>query len=119
MGLGLKDTDVEVESFVEMNCVQQEKEKYLCPLSNKKFKGKEYVRKHIFNKHADKVDIVRRDCLYSNNYVRDANKDGPAEPRYVAKSNASRSDRDRDSRRNERPREDRYSQSRSRDSYQS
>ena len=42
--LGLKDTDVEVESFVEMNCVQQDKEKYLCPLSNKKFKGKEYAK---------------------------------------------------------------------------
>lgn len=35
--------------------------KYLCPLSGKKFKGPEFVRKHIFNKHMDKVDAVKKE----------------------------------------------------------
>lgn len=115
--LGLKSIDDEIEAFLAINTQQLDAEKYLCPLSNKKFKGKEYVRKHIFNKHGDKVDAVRGDVNYFNNYVRDSNKDGPLEPRYVPKSNSSRSDRDvRDSRRggedSRRSRDDRGSYSR-------
>lgn len=82
--LGLKSIDDEIEAFLAINTQQLDAEKYLCPLSNKKFKGKEYVRKHIFNKHGDKVDAVRGDVNYFNNYVRDSNKDGPLEPRYRA-----------------------------------
>ena len=35
------------------------KEKWLCPLSGKKFKAPEFVRKHIFNKFQNEVDQVR------------------------------------------------------------
>ena len=35
-----------VEKFVEVNTVKQSENKYLCPLSGKKFKGIEFVRKH-------------------------------------------------------------------------
>merc|ERR1711884_647132 len=101
--LGLKSVDDEIETFVNINTKKLDEEKFLCPLSNKKFKGKEYVRKHIFNKHAEKVEAVKRDVCYFNNYVRDANKDGPLEPRYVPKSRSSRDERDsRDSRRDDR-----------------
>merc|ERR1712150_222910 len=49
-------------------------------------------------------DAVRGDVCYFNNYVRDENKDGPLEPRYVPKmSGGRRDDRDsRDSRRDDR-----------------
>lgn len=94
--LGLKDVDEEVEKFVQDNSKMIEKDKFMCPLSGKKFKGPEYVRKHIFNKHGEKVDIVKRDCYYFNSYVVDAFKDGPPEPRYVAKSSMpARQDTDR------------------------
>ena len=51
----------EVERFIEVNTQKLAENKYLCPLSGKKFKGPDFVRKHIFNKHSDKVDAVRQE----------------------------------------------------------
>nr|CAG4646176.1 EOG090X04A7 [Macrothrix elegans] len=69
--LGLKESKAEVEKFVAANTQELAKDKWLCPLSGKKFKGPDFVRKHIFNKHAEKVDEVRKDVEYFNNYLRD------------------------------------------------
>ena len=49
----------EIERFIDVNTQQLSESKYLCPLSGKKFKAAEFVRKHIFNKHGDKIDDVR------------------------------------------------------------
>ena len=49
----------EVEKFVQANTQELAKDKWLCPLSGKKFKGPDFVRKHLFNKHAEKVEEVR------------------------------------------------------------
>lgn len=49
----------ETNKFVEANTQELAKDKWLCPLSGKKFRGPDFVRKHIFNKHMDKVDAVR------------------------------------------------------------
>lgn len=49
----------ELEKFVQANTQELAKDKWLCPLSGKKFRGPEFVRKHIFNKHGDKVDEVK------------------------------------------------------------
>ena len=43
------------------NTQELAKDKWLCPLSGKKFKGPEFVRKHIFNKQADKVEEVKKE----------------------------------------------------------
>ena len=51
----------EVACFVENNIQKLSENKYLCPLSGKKFKGPEFVKKHIFNKHMDKVEAVRQE----------------------------------------------------------
>ena len=51
----------EAERFVEKNTQKISDSKYLCPLSGKKFKGPEFVKKHIFNKHMDKVDAVKKE----------------------------------------------------------
>lgn len=48
-----------MEKFVQANTQELAKDKWLCPLSGKKFRGPEFVRKHIFNKHGDKVDEVK------------------------------------------------------------
>ncbi|XP_055917768.1 serrate RNA effector molecule homolog isoform X2 [Eupeodes corollae] len=69
--LGLKDPTTEVEKFVQANTQELAKDKWLCPLSGKKFKGPEFIRKHIFNKHGDKVDEVRKEVEYFNNYLKD------------------------------------------------
>ena len=44
---------------MQANTQELAKDKWLCPLSGKKFRGPEFVRKHIFNKHGDKVDEVK------------------------------------------------------------
>ncbi|XP_049960125.1 serrate RNA effector molecule homolog isoform X6 [Schistocerca serialis cubense] len=69
--LGHKDPDIEVEKFIQANTQELAKDKWLCPLSGKKFKGPEFVRKHIFNKHAEKVEEVKKEVEYFNNYLRD------------------------------------------------
>jgi Arsenite-resistance protein 2 len=61
----------ELEKFIQANTQELGKEKWLCPLSNKKFKGAEFVRKHIFNKHAEKVAAVKADVEFFNNFLRD------------------------------------------------
>ena len=58
--LGKKEEEEEVKKFIEVNTQQLAPEKYLCPLSGKKFKGPEFVSKHIMVKHNDKVEAVRK-----------------------------------------------------------
>ena len=48
-----------------------EKDKWLCTISQKKFKAPEFVRKHILNKFGDQVDEVKMDVEFFNNYIRD------------------------------------------------
>lgn len=69
--LGMKDEKDEVEKFVQANTQELGKDKWLCPLSGKKFKGPDFVRKHIFNKHGEKVDEVKKEVQYYNNYLKD------------------------------------------------
>jgi len=69
--MGSKDAARAVEEFLAANTQELAKDKWLCPLSGKKFKGPEFVRKHIFNKHADSVDAVKKEVLFFNNYLRD------------------------------------------------
>ena len=41
-------------------------------------KGPDFVRKHIFNKHAEKLEEVKKEVEYFNNYLRDAKR--PIDP---------------------------------------
>ncbi|KAK3577793.1 hypothetical protein CHS0354_000209 [Potamilus streckersoni] len=61
----------EVEKFVTANIQELAKDKWLCPLSGKKFKGPEFIRKHIFNKHGEKVEEVKKEVAFFNNYLLD------------------------------------------------
>ena len=45
-------------------------DKWLCPLSGKKFKGPDFVKKHILQKHLEKVDEVKKEVNYFNNYLK-------------------------------------------------
>ncbi|XP_033123348.1 serrate RNA effector molecule homolog isoform X2 [Anneissia japonica] len=83
--LGKKQSESEVEKFVQANTQELSKDKWLCPLSGKKFKGPEFVRKHIFNKHSEKIDEVRKDVEYFNNYLKDPKRPQPPEPTVAAK----------------------------------
>lgn len=39
LNLSLKDVDTEIDKFVQANTRELSKDKWLCPLSGKKFKG--------------------------------------------------------------------------------
>lgn len=72
--LALKDVDMEIDKFVQANTRELAKDKWLCPLSGKKFKGPDFVRKHIFNKHAEKIEEVKKEVQFFNNYLKDAKR---------------------------------------------
>ena len=69
--LGLKTESDEVEKFIGLNCQEVAQDKWLCPLSGKKFKGPDYIRKHILNKFPDRLEEVKQDTSFFNNYLRD------------------------------------------------
>ncbi|CAJ0939173.1 unnamed protein product, partial [Mesorhabditis belari] len=71
---GLLDPEVAVEEMIVANTVKLSDEKWLCPLSGKKFKGPEFIKKHIQSKHAEAIDEARADSLYYNNYLCDYEK---------------------------------------------
>ncbi|KAK6035611.1 Arsenite-resistance protein 2 [Cooperia oncophora] len=98
-----KDGDKEVEAFIQANTVELAQDKWLCPLSGKKFKGPDFIRKHLTSKHDEKLREVREEAIFYNNYLADPNrpanvevKPSPAPPREEER----REDRYRD--RNER-----------------
>lgn len=80
VSLSLKDVDTEMDKFVQANTRELAKDKWLCPLSGKKFKGPDFVRKHIFNKHAEKIDEVKKEVEFFNNYLRDPKRPMLPEP---------------------------------------
>lgn len=61
---GLKEAEEEVEKFVQSNTQEVAKDKWQCPLCGKKFKGAEYVHKHILMKHAEKVKEVKKEVCF-------------------------------------------------------
>lgn len=70
--LGKRNAEEEVENFIYQHTFEKKPgEKYVCKLTKKRFTAPEFVRKHIFNRCGDKLDEVRTDVEYFNNYVAD------------------------------------------------
>lgn len=69
--LGLKDRRDEIEKFVKTNTQELAPDRWLCPLSGKRFKGPEFIRKHLFYKHMEKIVEVKKEVEYFNNYLFD------------------------------------------------
>ncbi|KJH52847.1 Arsenite-resistance protein 2 [Dictyocaulus viviparus] len=72
--MGKKDGDKEVEAFIQANTVELSQDKWLCPLSGKKFKGPDFIRKHLTSKHEEKLREVREEAVFYNNYLADPNR---------------------------------------------
>ncbi|CAD6194737.1 unnamed protein product [Caenorhabditis auriculariae] len=87
--LGKKDGDKEIEAFIQKNSVELAKEKWLCPLSGKKFKGPEFIRKHLQSKHEDKLNEVKDEAVFFNNYIADASRPVDVDIRPSAVSSTS------------------------------
>ena len=56
-----------MEKFITANTQEMAKDKWLCPLSGKKFKGPEFVRKHILSKHTEKIEEVKTEVSNKRN----------------------------------------------------
>lgn len=70
--LGKRNSDEEVENFIYQHTVEKKAGvKYICKLTKKKFTAPEYVRKHIFTRCGDKLDEVRTEVEFFNNYIAD------------------------------------------------
>jgi len=69
--LGTKERMEEVEKFIKTNTQELAPDRWLCPLSGKKFKGPEFISKHLFYKHMEKIVDVKKEVEYFNNYVFD------------------------------------------------
>lgn len=70
--LGARNVDEEVENFIYQHTFEKKPgEKYICKLTKKRFTAPEFVRKHIFNRCSDKLDEVRTEVEYLNNYIAD------------------------------------------------
>jgi len=78
--IGLKNEDDEVEKFVMGSMQEMEHDKWLCTLSQKKFKAPEFVRKHITNKFAHKLDEVKTEVEFFNNYILDDKRPQQLQP---------------------------------------
>ncbi|CAH8457014.1 unnamed protein product [Dicrocoelium dendriticum] len=90
--LGMRDPEKVVEDFIEANTQKRTGKKkpfkvvWVCPLSDKKFREPIFVRKHIFNKHMDKVEAAKKDdAIFFNNYLRDPRRPSlPEAPYHLA-----------------------------------
>lgn len=70
--LGRKNVDEVVETFIWNHTIEKKPGlKYVCKLTKKKFTAPEYVRKHILTRCTDKLDEVRAEVEFFNNYVAD------------------------------------------------
>lgn len=54
-----------MEAFIQANTVELSQDKWLCPLSGKKFKGPDFIRKHLTSKHEEKLKEVREEVRFA------------------------------------------------------
>ncbi|KAL5103009.1 hypothetical protein TcWFU_009580 [Taenia crassiceps] len=89
--LGARDPEAAAEDFIEANIQKRTSKKkpckvvWVCPLSDKKFREPVFVRKHILNKHMEKVEAAKKDnAIFFNNFLRDPKRPSlPEAPRHL------------------------------------
>ncbi|KAM3186376.1 hypothetical protein ACTXT7_004441 [Hymenolepis weldensis] len=73
--LGYRDVNEVTEEFIKANTKRKKRKVdviWICPLSDKKFRGPGFVRKHILNKHMEKVEAEKKEKAYFfNNFLLD------------------------------------------------
>ncbi len=72
--LGKEEIDNEAENFVKENIQCIDGSKFMCKLCTKLFKGEDYTRKHILNKHGEVIEQVKCKTIekrYKENFLSD------------------------------------------------
>lgn len=91
-GLGAARPLRGLEEAVTAHGVLEERDcSMCCPLLVLPTQGPEFVRKHIFNKHAEKIEEVKKEVAFFNNFLTDAKRPAlpeikPAQPPGPAQS---------------------------------
>lgn len=75
---GLRDTNAEMEVFLNANAQQLSSDKFLCAICSKKFVSADFVKKHIQTRHPERLEQIASECEFFNNYVRDPHRPLPA-----------------------------------------
>ena len=87
--LGPKSEENAIDMFSQTNIQELGNNKHLCSLCGKKFKGVEFAKKHIINKHEDGIMAVKKEVVYYNNYIKDRKRPAlPERPKTPAKPTA-------------------------------
>ena len=87
--LGPKSEEDAIDMFSQTNIQELGNNKHLCSLCGKKFKGVEFAKKHIINKHEDGIMAVKKEVVYYNNYIKDRKRPAlPERPKTPAKPTA-------------------------------
>uniref|UniRef100_A0A1I7ZBG3 Serrate RNA effector molecule homolog n=1 Tax=Steinernema glaseri TaxID=37863 RepID=A0A1I7ZBG3_9BILA len=79
--LGKKDPEKELEKFIAANSVELAKDKWLCPLSGKKFRGPEFIKKHLASKYEEQLELVKVEAEFFNCYIADPKRPHEPEPK--------------------------------------
>jgi len=68
--MGDNEMEASLQKFYNKNVEEIEKDKvYMCNLCEKKFKGEEYVKKHLNNKHKEDIEDVKRKAIENQFYL--------------------------------------------------
>ena len=84
--LGRKSKEDAIDIFIQKNTEELGNNKNLCQLCGKKFKGTEFVKKHIQNKHEGGILTVENEVIFYNNYIKDRKRPSlPERPKTTVK----------------------------------
>lgn len=78
--LGFITEEEAVKQFIKDNTKNPKQEKYECAIERKKFRGPEFVEKHIYNKHQNLIEDTKKEAIFFNNYIMDPKR--PALPEH-------------------------------------
>ncbi|KAF1743773.1 hypothetical protein MXB_1365 [Myxobolus squamalis] len=64
-----KEEKTQIDNFFEEKAKELRPNVWICHLCKKKFQGKEFVHKHIFNKHSQNIDLIKINVQFYNNFI--------------------------------------------------
>ena len=94
--LGVVTEEVAEEEYVKSLIKSSKTDRFECALEGKKFKGPEFVEKHIRSKHPQELAEVRKNAVYYRNYIMDAKR--PQLPEHPSNRPQASSQSSKDSR---------------------
>ncbi|KAF0990377.1 hypothetical protein HZS_4529 [Henneguya salminicola] len=67
----LKKEKTEIDNYMEEKAKELRPNVWICHICKKKFQGKDFVHKHILNKHSQNLEFVKINVNFYNNFIID------------------------------------------------